>query len=177
MATKSAAEARFDARVRPGIAASRPPRRRPTSASGARQAAVALRPAGAAPRPLPGAVRPQVHGDPYAIIRPAPASRRLTRRGRLVVAMMVTVCAVAVISALWLGLARGADAASGVSATRSGGQNVVRVVVKPGQTLWVIAAQQDPAADPRVVIGEIIQVNALRGNVIQPGQVLWVPRA
>jgi hypothetical protein len=185
MAMTSAAEARFDARVRPEINVMRartayPQRhRRPASAR---------------------AVRTQVEtssrastADGYAMIRPGPArwsrtpwSRlplsmptarpiRLTRRGRLVAAMLVTACTVAAISVLWLGLARGADAASGTSDPRPSVLGMTRVVVRPGQTLWAVAAQADPTADPRVVIGEIIQVNALHGTIIQPGQVLWVP--
>lgn len=107
---------------------------------------------------------------------PEPATVRLTRRGRLVAAILVMACTAAAVSVLWLGLARGADAASGAPAPRRPGQGVARVVVRPGQTLWVLAADAVPTADPRAVIGEIIQLNALHGTVIQPGQVLWVPR-
>jgi hypothetical protein len=53
---------------------------------------------------------------------------------------------------------------------------MLRVVVRPGETLWSIAVRTDPAADPRAVIHEIIDDNALRGPAIQAGQVLWVPR-
>jgi len=50
------------------------------------------------------------------------------------------------------------------------------VVVHPGQTLWSIASQAEPTADPRVVMQQIIDLNALRGTSIEPGQRLWVPR-
>ncbi len=155
MAMTSAAEARFDARVRPAISAMRArtayPRRWPATISAER------------PSQLPVGI--------------APASPvRLTRRGRLLAAMLVMVCTVAAISVLWLGLARGAHAASGAPVQKPAGQGLTRVVVRPGQTLWVIAAKADPTADPRVIIGEIIQVNELHGTVVQPGQVLWVPR-
>jgi LysM repeat protein len=51
------------------------------------------------------------------------------------------------------------------------------VVVHPGQTLWSIAAQAEPAADPRAVMQQIIDLNALRGTGIEPGQHLWVPHS
>jgi LysM repeat protein len=50
------------------------------------------------------------------------------------------------------------------------------VVVHRGQTLWSIASQAEPTADPRVVMQQIIDLNALRGTNIEPGQHLWVPR-
>jgi LysM repeat protein len=46
----------------------------------------------------------------------------------------------------------------------------------PGQSLWSIASQYDPAADPRGVIQQIIDLNALSGTSVQPGQHLWLPR-
>jgi len=50
-------------------------------------------------------------------------------------------------------------------------------VVRPGQTLWSIATKADPAADPRAVIQEIVDDNALAGTAVQAGQVIWVPRS
>jgi LysM repeat protein len=50
------------------------------------------------------------------------------------------------------------------------------VVVQPGQSLWSIALRVQPAADPRRVIAEIIDLNGLRGTGLQPGERLWVPR-
>src|SRR5690348_5318064 len=97
MAMTSTAEARFDGRVRPGIDAMRArtayPRRRPATAGAE----------------LPSRLRRAA--APAGLIR-------LTRRGRFVAAMLVTVCTVAAISLLWLGLARGAHAASGTPVPR-----------------------------------------------------------
>ena len=50
------------------------------------------------------------------------------------------------------------------------------VVVMPGQSLWSLATQYEPTADPRNVIQEIIDLNALNGTSVQPGQRLWLPR-
>lgn len=50
-----------------------------------------------------------------------------------------------------------------------------RVVVQPGDTLWVIAAERYPDADVRDKVGEIELVNGLHDPVIHPGQTLRVP--
>ena len=50
------------------------------------------------------------------------------------------------------------------------------VVVKPGQSLWSIALNAEPQADPRTVIQQIIEFNALGSQVVVPGESLWVPR-
>jgi LysM repeat protein len=50
------------------------------------------------------------------------------------------------------------------------------VVVRPGQTLWSIAARAEPTADPRAVIQQIMEVNAISSPDVQPGELLWVPR-
>ncbi len=52
----------------------------------------------------------------------------------------------------------------------------VRYTVKPGDTLWVIAARHY-AGDPRDAIYRIVKRNHLTGNVIVPGQRLVLPSA
>ena len=84
---------------------------------------------------------------------------------------------VAVITPLLLALASGAQASShGLppSAVRAG---MRQVVVKPGQSLWSVAQNAEPKADPRVVIQQIMEFNALGSQVVVPGESLWVPRA
>jgi hypothetical protein len=88
-----------------------------------------------------------------------------------IAAAMVLVAALA-----WLaGTARAEAAGSGA---RPGAvhRSLSSVIVRPGQSLWEIAAQAEPNADPRGVIQEIIDLNALRGMLVQPGERLWVPR-
>jgi LysM repeat protein len=81
------------------------------------------------------------------------------------------------ITILWATLANGAQAASGRAHTGSVYQGMHRVTVLPGQTLWTIAHNAEPSADPRTVIPEIMQINAISSTDLQPGQQLWVPRS
>ena len=76
----------------------------------------------------------------------------------------------------WLTAAGGALAASHGGRPGAAYQGLTQVVVRPGQTLWSIAQRAEPSADPRVVVQQIIEVNALNSPVIQPGESLWVPR-
>ena len=110
--------------------------------------------------------------------RPAVRTRRtrLTRRGRRVLWAAVILLLVAVITPLLLAVASGAQASSqGLppSAVRAG---MRQVVVKPGQSLWSVALNAEPKADPRVVIQQIMEFNALGSQVVVPGESLWVPR-
>ena len=97
---------------------------------------------------------------------------RLTRRGRVVVA----VAAALVLAALSLVIASAALAASHPVSSRAAQQGLAQVAVRPGQSLWSVAESADPAADTRVVIQQIIELNGLTGNVVFAGQRLWVPR-
>ena len=109
--------------------------------------------------------------------RGRPQGLRLTRRGRTVLACFVVTVLTAAVMLLWLTVPGGARAASHAQRPVSAYQGLTRVMVRPGQTLWSIASRAEPAADPRIVIQQIIEVNALSGTVIQPGETLWVPRA
>jgi hypothetical protein len=135
------------------------------------------------PAPAPGqAPRPQPSSDQAARPRPArdQATRpetanpplRLTRRGRVVVA----VAAALVLAALSLVIASAAQATNHPVSSRAAQQGLAQVTVHPGQSLWSVAESADPAADTRVVIQQIIELNGLTGNVVFSGQRLWVPR-
>jgi LysM domain len=118
---------------------------------------------------------------PSAVIAPRPraaaqAPLRLTRRGRaLVVGLVVAVIAAA---ALFVSLAAagGAQAANHGQSGGGGYQGMHEIVVRPGQTLWSIASAAEPGADPRVVVQQIMSVNAMTSTDISAGQLLWVPR-
>jgi nucleoid-associated protein YgaU len=99
---------------------------------------------------------------------------RLTRRGRVVVTG---------VSALIIGLASVALATTaqatrggGATAAASPGRYVTRVMVRSGQNLWTLAEGYDPDADTRLVIADIVQMNSLTTDQLQPGERLWVPR-
>jgi len=104
--------------------------------------------------------------------RAAPPPLRLTRRGRIVVAVTVALL-VTIISLLAAGVAQATNHGPSPRAAR---QNLVQVVVRPGQTLWSVAESADPDQDTRVVVRQIIDLNSLSGPTVQAGQQLWIPR-
>jgi hypothetical protein len=100
------------------------------------------------------------------------AALRLTRRGR-VVAAAVGALLVTVVSLLAAGAAQATNHALPPAAAR---QNLVQVVIRPGQSLWSVAESMDPNQDTRAVIQQIVDLNALSGDVVFAGQQIWVPR-
>jgi LysM domain len=105
-------------------------------------------------------------------LRPAPL--RLTRRGRIVVGCVSVVLATVALTLGGMSLS-GAQAANH-GRPAAGYQGMRQIVVQPGQTLWSIATEAEPSADPRQVIAEIMTANSLAGSTLQAGQLLWVPR-
>jgi len=97
---------------------------------------------------------------------------RLTRRGRIA----VTAAAVLLVGTVSMALAGAAQATGHGNAHAAPGAGVTKVEVRPGQSMWSIGEAYDPDADTRVVIQEIMQLNSLTSDQLQPGQVLWVPR-
>jgi hypothetical protein len=97
---------------------------------------------------------------------------RLTRRGRIVIAVTAALL-VAVISLLAAGVAQ---ATSHGPSPRAARQNLLQVVVRPGQTLWSVAESADPDQDTRVIVQQIIDLNSLNNATVPAGQQLWVPR-
>jgi hypothetical protein len=49
------------------------------------------------------------------------------------------------------------------------------VSIAPGQSLWQLAEQVAPQADPREVVADILTLNNLRSGDVQPGQKLAIP--
>jgi hypothetical protein len=130
------------------------------------------------PEPAEGqAARPEPAGGHVARAQPArgqavTAPLRLTRRGRVVVA----VAAALLLAALSLAIAASAQATSHPLPSRAAQQNLTQVTVRPGQSLWSVAENADPGADTRAVIQQIVELNGLTGDVVVAGQRLWVPR-
>ena len=48
-------------------------------------------------------------------------------------------------------------------------------VVRPGDTLWSIAARFEPSTDPRVVVDAITSANGVDPGTLVPGQQLSIP--
>lgn len=96
---------------------------------------------------------------------------RITRRGRAVLSVVVAAPIVAL--ALWFGLNSGTAAADGPGAARAVG--LQHVTVAQGDSLWQIAQIIAPHEDPRVVVSDLIDVNALQSSEVTPGQTLAVP--
>ncbi|MEN2737859.1 LysM peptidoglycan-binding domain-containing protein [Microbacterium sp. X-17] len=103
---------------------------------------------------------------------PRPATRlRLTARGRRVLAALV---AAPLAIALGFAILAGGNAL----ASRDGGApagSFATVTVGAGQSLWSIAEEVAPQADPRDVVDAIVRLNALGGTQVAPGQQLSIP--
>jgi hypothetical protein len=83
--------------------------------------------------------------------------------------------AVLLAAGLSLVVAGAAQATGRPASPRGTGSGLIRVVVRPGQSLWSVAENADPNADPRLVIQQIAQLNALTTDIVMAGQRLWVP--
>jgi len=101
-----------------------------------------------------------------------PATRlRLTTRGRRVVAFLAALPAIAA-----LGIAIVSGGAALASADRDAQTSeFATVTVLPGDSLWSIAQEVAPAADPRDVVDAIARLNALGSAQLDAGQELAIP--
>lgn len=124
------------------------------------------RPATAARRrPRPSRVRaghPMPSPAPSRL--PARPRLRLSRRGRLLLVLVVAGLAFAAFSAGRVSVAHAIDR-----------HQLHRVTVAAGQTLWDVAVQVAPHADPRVTVAELEAANHLPGGAVLAGQSLVVP--
>ena len=107
-------------------------------------------------------------GARTAVARSTPRLR-LTRRGRVVLTTLAAAPLVAI--SLFLGLS-GGDAAATHDVPATG---LEYVSIAPGQSLWQLAEQIAPQADPREVVADILSLNRLESADIQPGQELAIP--
>lgn len=98
--------------------------------------------------------------SPVRLRRPVPRWRVIVRRVILSAAVL-----------LFVALAF----AQTVHGSQPGGY--VTVAVRPGDTVWSIAAGRYPGADTREKVDEILAANGLRQPSLHPGQTLRVPAA
>lgn len=98
-----------------------------------------------------------------------PASRlRLTRRGRAVLTLFISVPLV--VAALVVIVNGG-----GARATDQSVAPLHYVTVQGGETLWQLAGDVAPKADPREVVADIVSLNQLATSDLQAGQRLAIP--
>ncbi|MGL4340676.1 MAG: LysM peptidoglycan-binding domain-containing protein [Rhodoglobus sp.] len=94
---------------------------------------------------------------------------RLTRRGRFL--LTAVAAAPVVIGAMFFPLDGGQ-----ATATRDGSDADFRyLTVASGETLWQLATELAPHADPREVIDQIIQLNQLASADVFAGQEIAIP--
>ena len=94
---------------------------------------------------------------------------RITARGRAVLTMLVA--APLVIAALIAGLS-GGDARATLEGSSA---SFDYVTVAPGQSLWSIAEELAPTADPREVVADIVALNQLGSGDVQAGERIAIP--
>jgi hypothetical protein len=84
---------------------------------------------------------------------------------------LATLVGVVVLVAVGVLLAGG----QALAARPSKAQPVRYHVVMPGETLWGVAGEIAPAADPRDVVAQIIELNSLDGAGVRAGTRLALP--
>ena len=113
----------------------------------------------------------QINNVTYVNFLPAaePKTRlRITKRGRRV--LTAAVALPLVIGALVAALNSG-----GAAAVAEGASNdFTYVTIAQGESLWQLAQEIAPNADPRDVVAEIVSLNQLHGEV-QAGQKIAIP--
>lgn len=103
---------------------------------------------------------------------PGAAARRARYRRRRIVAALLLVAVVT--TALLLANAVLAGSAGGGTPTSAAGTAAAAVhVVQPGDTLWSIARDLDPAEDVRLTVDRLVALNG--GSPLQVGQRLVLP--
>jgi LysM repeat protein len=94
---------------------------------------------------------------------------RLTRRGRVVLTALV---ALPLLVAMALVVLNGGRASAGDTQAHVSFQTVT---IQPGETLWQLAEQTAPNADPRDFVQDVVDLNALDGSGVQAGEQLAIP--
>ena len=97
----------------------------------------------------------------------APAPVRLTVRGRAVIIMAVLV-ALLLIAVGWV-------ATSAIASDSASNASTTEWVVQPGESLWQIAEEATPTADPRDTVFVIMELNGLDSSTVTAGQTLRIP--
>ncbi|TDW39766.1 LysM domain-containing protein [Curtobacterium sp. PhB42] len=105
----------------------------------------------------------------------APAVRvrlRLTRRGRIV---FTTLAALPLLIVVAFFVLNGGQASAGDAAAGGARTQFDTVTIQPGETLWQLAEDTAPNADPRDFVQDVITLNALDGSGLQAGEQIAIP--
>ncbi|RPE79123.1 LysM domain-containing protein [Curtobacterium sp. PhB137] len=105
----------------------------------------------------------------------APAVRvrlRLTRRGRIV---FTTLAALPLLIVVAFFVLNGGQASAGDAAAGGARTQFDKVTIQPGETLWQLAEDTAPNADPRDFVQDVISLNALDGSGLQAGEQIAIP--
>ncbi|GAA2005775.1 LysM peptidoglycan-binding domain-containing protein [Microbacterium ulmi] len=97
---------------------------------------------------------------------------RLTQRGRRLLAALAALPAVVALALAIIGGGAAMAARDAVPAS-----SFETVTVLEGDSLWSIAQDVAPDADPRDVVDAFVRLNALGGVTLTPGQELAIPAA
>ena len=95
---------------------------------------------------------------------------RLTKRGR---AVFTTLAALPLVIAAFFYALNGGPATATMDVAPAESYEYVTVVT--GQSLWEVAGEIAPAADPRDVVAEILSFNGMSSAELFPGQRLALP--
>jgi nucleoid-associated protein YgaU len=103
-----------------------------------------------------------------------PMGRTRVRRRRRIAVAMSSVALALILSAPVAGaLGRHGDAANG--RVRPAGRSEHVYVVRPGDTVWIIAERVAAGQDPRPWVDAIAARNGIQAGALVPGQSLIVP--
>lgn len=118
--------------------------------------------AGTTTAPIPSQRRPDVSETVHPVRRAAPI--RLTRRGRIVLWLLLAAAALAVVVLL----APASQAADPAGPPRA-------VTVHAGDTMWSIATKALPGVDPATAMARVRELNHLADNQVYVGEQILVP--
>ena len=121
--------------------------------------------------PLARALAPELSAEASAAaVRSGNPRLRLTRRGRAVFGSLATLLVIGVLAVI--AMFSGAQA---VATAGAGNSEFGYVVAQPGDSLWQLASELDPNADPRDLVAEIVRLNQLDSSAVQAGEPIAVP--
>lgn len=111
--------------------------------------------------------------DQQLLATPAVRTRlRITRRGRIV---LTTLVALPVFLVVALSVLNGGQASAGDSSRAGSPVQFRTVTIQPGETLWQLAEETAPQADPRDFVQDVVSLNALDGSTLQAGEQIAIP--